>query len=233
MMDDTKKNNQLVKAKTSSLQRISSNIVSRGLSDLALLDIEKAKITDECQAREWLETGEVYRVDGEYDKAIKAFTSAIALNPNYATAYEVRGLAYREKGQYDRAIEDYNKAIQINPDYPFAYTDRGCAYYEKGQYDRAIDDYNKAIQINPAYPHLMGIDYNNKLIQKDPNDRLAYLRIARTYRLKEQYDRAIEDYNKMIVLRPQHRRIYSYRGIAYYKKGLIDKAISDFQKACD
>ena len=79
----------------------------------------------------------------------------------------------------------------------------------------------------------MGIDYNNKLIQKDPNDRLAYLRIARAYRLKEQYDRAIEDYNKMIVLRPQHRRIYSYRGIAYYKKGLIDKAISDFQKACD
>ena len=98
MMDDTKKNNQLVKAKTSSLQRISSNIVSRGLSDLALLDVEKAKITDECQAREWLETGEVYRVNGEYDKAIKAFTSAIALNHNYAIAYEVRGLVYDEKG---------------------------------------------------------------------------------------------------------------------------------------
>ena len=98
MAGNIEKNSQLVKAKISSLQRISSNIVSRGLSDLALLDVEKAKITDECQAREWLETGEVYRVNGEYDKAIKAFTSAIALNHNYAIAYEVRGLVYDEKG---------------------------------------------------------------------------------------------------------------------------------------
>lgn len=46
MTDDREKNNQLAKAKTSSLQKTSSNIVSRGLSDLALLNLEEAKIAE-------------------------------------------------------------------------------------------------------------------------------------------------------------------------------------------
>ena len=44
MIDDKEKNDQLVKAKTSRLQLRDTNIVSRGLSDLALLDVEGAKI---------------------------------------------------------------------------------------------------------------------------------------------------------------------------------------------
>src|SRR3990167_3473971 len=147
MMDDTKKNNQLVKAKTSSLQRTSSNIVSRGLSDLALLDVEKAKgaVEEErlSQAREWLERGERHHSNCEFDKAIEAYTNAIALDPNYAVAYKCRGSAYWCKCQYDRAIEDYNNVIQIRP-VARAYKDRGAAYNSKGQYDRAIEDYNKA-----------------------------------------------------------------------------------------
>lgn len=39
MAEDREKINQLVKAKTSSLQKRVSNIISRGLSDLALLDV--------------------------------------------------------------------------------------------------------------------------------------------------------------------------------------------------
>src|SRR3990167_1972937 len=118
MTENIKKNNQLVKAKTSSLQKIPSNIVSRGLSDLALLDVEKAEITDEeklLQAREWFKKGYNYYINKEYDKAIEAYTNAVALNPNYANAYYNRELAYGRKGQYDMAIEDFNKAIALDP----------------------------------------------------------------------------------------------------------------------
>jgi tetratricopeptide (TPR) repeat protein len=65
MADDREKNNQLVKAKTSSLQKRGSNIVSRGLSDLALLGVDsnvlnyvnKIKYSEDWDERQsaWLE----------------------------------------------------------------------------------------------------------------------------------------------------------------------------------
>ena len=78
----------------------------------------EAKITDEerlLQANEWFEKGYEYGINGEHDKAIEAFTSVIALDPNFSEAYGNRGNVYADKGQYDRAIEDYNKAIAIDP----------------------------------------------------------------------------------------------------------------------
>jgi tetratricopeptide (TPR) repeat protein len=146
-MADDRETAQLVKAKTSSLQKRDSNIVSRGLSDLALLGVEKAKIADDerlLKAREWFKIGTNYFFKNkEYDKAIEAFTSAITLSSNYYRAYVGRGAAYNEKGLHDMAIEDYTKAIALNPNKATAYNNRGLIYYKKGQYDKAIGDFQK------------------------------------------------------------------------------------------
>jgi len=177
----------------------------------------EAKITNEerlLQANEWFDKGYNYAINNEYDKAIEAYTKAIALDPNYAAAYNNRGSAYDDKGQYDRAIEDYNKAIALDPNDAAAYYNRGVAYGNKGQYDRAIEDFNKAIAL-------------------DPNDAAAYYNRGVAYGNKGQYDRAIEDYSKAIALDPNYAKAYNNRGIAYYNKGQYDRAISDFQKACD
>ena len=177
----------------------------------------EAKITDEeklFQAKEWFDKGHQHGLNKEYDKAIEAYTSAIALDPNYAAAYYNRGNAYKNKGQYDRAIEDYNKAIALDPNLAYAYHNRGTAYSDKGQYDRAIEDYNKAIAL-------------------DPNLAYAYYNRGLAYYNKGQYDRAIEDYNKAIALDPNLAYAYYNRGLAYYNKGQYDRAISDYQKACD
>ncbi len=190
----------------------------------------------------------LFSPNSEYDKEIEAYTSAIALNPNFAKAYNNRGIAYLKKGQYDRAIEDYNKAITINPNDAKAYNNRGNAYVKKGQYDRAIEDDNKAITINPndadayynrgnAYvkkgQYDRAIEDYNKAIALDPNHVLAYTGRGLAYVSKGQYDRAIEDYNKAIALDPNHANAYGNRGLAYALKGVMGRAISDFQKACD
>ena len=155
MADNIEKNSQLVKAKISSLQRISSNIVSRGLSDLALLDVEKAKITDFNKAIQidpndasvYLDRGLAYHDEGQYDRAIDDYNKAIALDPNNASAYEYRWAAYCCRCQYDRAIEDYNKAIALSPSLARAYSYRGIAYYKKGIIGRAISDFQKACDL--------------------------------------------------------------------------------------
>ena len=97
MIDDKEKNDQLVKAKTSSLKLRDTNIVSRGLSDLAFLDVEDAEIIDEeklLQAREWFKKGFNYLKNETYDKAIEAYTNGIAFDQHYGPAYRNRGIAY-------------------------------------------------------------------------------------------------------------------------------------------
>jgi len=148
------------------------------------------------------------------DAAIDAYTKAIALNPNYARAYAMRGIAYAEKGQHDKALEDSNKAISLDPSNGFAYIARGSIYAFKGQYDKAIKDLNKAIALNPNYAE-------------------AYLGRGSIYYEKGQYDRAIKDFSKAIQLKPDYALAYLARGNTYQKLGNRDKAISDFQKACD
>jgi len=209
----------------------------------------EAKITDEerlFQANEWFEKGFQHWLNKEYNSAIEAFTSAIALDPNYVYAYGNRGIAYADKGQYDRAIEDYNKVIQLDPNDAKAYNNRGVAYDKKGQHDRAIEDYNKAIALDPNYADAYGnrgiayyhkgqhgraIEDFNMAIQLDPNDADAYYNRGITYYHKGQYDRAIENFNKAIALDQNYALAYNNRGVAYDKKGQHDRAIEDYNKA--
>ncbi|GEM_PF-6758425 len=181
MADDREKNNQLVKAKTSSLQKRASNIVSRGLSDLALLDVEKAKIADKerlLQAKEWFNKGIKY---GEhvrtFDKAMEAYTKAIELDPNFTEAYRKRGWSYYAIDEYDEALEDYTKAIALDPNYAADHKNRGQTYDGQAQYDMAIEDYTKAIEL-------------------DPNDDEAYFWRGRAYERLGNKSMAISDYRK-------------------------------------
>ena len=82
-------------------------------------------------------------------KAIEYLNNAIRLQPNYANAYNIRGISYTKLEQYQRAIEDFNETIRLKPDFTNAYVNRGVAYALLLQYQRAINDFNKAIRLKP------------------------------------------------------------------------------------
>jgi tetratricopeptide (TPR) repeat protein len=100
-------------------------------------------------AAEWFERGYGLSTSGNHTEAVKAYSKAIALNPQLAAAYYNRGAVYRKLGNYQQAIKDYNKAIELNPLDAAAYNRRGNAYAEIGNSQQAIKDYNKAIELNP------------------------------------------------------------------------------------
>lgn len=119
---------------------------------------------------------------GDYDHAIVNLTKAIELNPNFAEAYNNRGIAYRKKGNHTCAIADYTKAIELKPDFAKAYNNRGNAYSDKGNYGRAIDDYTKAIKLKPDF---INAYYNRGIayLRKDDHDRSA-ASLAKAKRLR-------------------------------------------------
>lgn len=73
-------------------------IISEGAYNMG--DGETPSIAEEraFQANAWFEKSYQFLLNNEYDKAMEALISAIALNPNFSLAYNRRGAAYIMKG---------------------------------------------------------------------------------------------------------------------------------------
>ena len=76
--------------------------------------------------------------DEHLENAIRHYTEALKLKPDYVNAYNNRGNVYRLKGEFDTAIQDLNIAIELKSDYADAYNNRGIVYAEKGEFDTAV-----------------------------------------------------------------------------------------------
>lgn len=64
-------------------------------------------------------------------------------------------------------------------------------------------------------------------------ESIKYIKLARDYDLKKDYDNAIFCYSKLIELDPSDSGIYASRGDMYEKIGLLDKAIDDYTSAIE
>ena len=183
---------------------------------------------------------------GDFDKAIRDFTTAIELKPDFFGAYNNRGVAYFEKRDFDTAIQNYDNAIEIKPDYADAYNNRGNAYREKRDFDTAIQDLTTAIKIKPdlaeAYCN-RGVAYFEKrdfdtaiqnydtAIEIKPDYPEAYYNRGLAYDEKGDFDTAIQNYDTAIKIKPDYPEAYLGRGVAYGEKRDFDKAIQDLTTA--
>jgi len=186
--------------------------------------------------------------DGDWQERIVFYNNAIELKPNYAEAYNNRGLLYSKQKNLEAALRDYNKAIELYPNFLIAYNNRGNAYFDMKYYDLALSDFNKAILLNPHD----GNSYNNRgrcylvkkkydLALKDfdmatsliPNEANIYNNIGILYAEKNDLEAALRFYNKAIELNPSNALAHNNRGIIYLKKKEYDKAMADYDKAIE
>lgn len=82
-----------------------------------------------------------------YDKAVDEYTQAIAIDPNYADAYNSRGVAYAKLMDFQKAVADFSQAIALTPENPESYHNRGMVLSQMREYERAIADFDTAIRL--------------------------------------------------------------------------------------
>ena len=198
------------------------------------------------QAELAFQHGNTFMMIKQMAMAIERYSHAIDLNPDFAEAYNNRGIAYDNKSEYYRAISDFDMAIQLNPNDAIVYNNRGFSYNNKSDYDRAIWDFNMAIQLNPNYASAYnnrGFAYNNKgeydraiwdfnmAIQLNPNDTSAYYNRGYAYHMKGMHNQAIEDFNIALHLNPNYANAYYNRGIAWLHLRVWENARLDLTNA--
>ena len=79
--------------------------------------------------------------------------------------------------------------------------------------------------------HDLRIKGCSAVIQRNPQDVIAYHNRGEAYGLKGDPDRAISDYSKAIELNPNYAPAYTGRGQAYTSKGDYTHAVADVTKA--
>ncbi|MBC7101588.1 tetratricopeptide repeat protein [Methanothermobacter sp. KEPCO-1] len=84
----------------------------------------------------------------EYQKALKYYDKALKINPEYAEAWNNKGIILKELKKYKKALKCYNKALEINPELIEAWNNKGTTLQELGKYEEALECYNKALEIN-------------------------------------------------------------------------------------
>jgi tetratricopeptide (TPR) repeat protein len=164
---------------------------------------------EELTAGEWFERG-FNAVDP--DEQIRCNSEAIRLKPDFAEAFNNRGVARKAKGDLEAALEDYNEAIRLMPDNAKAFYNRGIARQAKGDLEGGLQDYNEAIRLMPDYAEA----FNNRGLARQAKGDL---------------EAALEDYNEAIRLMPDKANTFNNRGVARQAKGDLEAALEDHNEA--
>lgn len=117
----------------------------------------------------------------EFAGAIKAYTCAIDLDPDYADTYAKRGYAYAALLDSEAALADYDKALELDESLIAAYNNRGTLYTRLGNFGLAINDFTLVISLDPEN----AIAYNNRGV---------------VHAAEGNYDLAIADFQQAITL---------------------------------
>ncbi len=105
--------------------------------------------TSNASAREHMEAGREYLVEGRYNEAISELSLAVSLDAKLTEAHNLLGVAYDKKGFSDRAKDSFERAIKLEEDAD-TLNNLGFSLYQSGNYRAAIDRLKRAAKLAPT-----------------------------------------------------------------------------------
>lgn len=180
--------------------------------------------------------------DGNNDKAIKAFKTALSFDPNNTTAYNYLGKLYLTEGKTDDSIKAYKRLVSIQsnqstkdtsddaPTLEDAHMGLGNAYLTAKKYDKSEKEFKAAAKEAPkdSLPvYTLGQQYltqgrlDESLTQLEkakklsPKDGNVYYALGTVYNAQENYLDAAEALQKSLQLKTDFPAANYELGVAY------------------
>lgn len=144
--------------------------------------------------------GTLYYQQGDLDKAIQAFESALKRSPHHKTAKKNLNQLYRQKAfnalkrrAFDEATTYFQKATRLDPENATTYRVMGDGYALASEFSQAITYYQKALELAP----------DDTETQK--NLALTYTNYGVVLRNRGEWDAAIRAYRDALALQPTYQ----------------------------
>lgn len=156
--------------------------------------------------------GDTYFQNGEYQKAIEAYTEYLRLEPTHLKSLYNRGRAYEELGEFEKALADFNKVLKEDPQNVNALLSITADYYYRQQ------DYENTIF------------YAEKVLKYDEN-AMAHTLMGKGHQKLGELNEAMNAYNAAISVNKEYADAYISRGSLRIYLKQRSKACNDFKIA--
>ena len=133
--------------------------------------------TSQSSAKEHLEAGREYLLEGRYNEAISELSMAASLDPKLTEAHNLLGVAYDKKGFTDRARDSFERAVKMEEDAD-TLNNLGFSLYQNGNYRAAVDRLKRAAKLAPQDERILN------------NLGLAYCRLGKIDEAYKAFSRA-------------------------------------------
>lgn len=186
------------------------------------------------------------------NKAIKEFTTAIAIMPNYVDAYENLALAYQDKLDFNNAIKNYELSRKYNQNPPLNLLGNLADLYTKtGQPDKSLNIIDTALIRFPNDAKLLNnkgkiyfekhqyeeaMKWFKESLKSDAQNPNALKNIGSCYGALKDYENAILYFNKSLEFEKNKDNIsntYQFIGMSYKSLKNEDQAAIYLKKAKD
>ncbi|HCF87188.1 MAG TPA: hypothetical protein DEV72_18535 [Ktedonobacter sp.] len=161
---------------------------------------------------QWLDMGQIYFNQWDFERALAAYEQAIRLDPNNAYAYHRKGHSLRRLNRLYEALSAYKQAIRLDPNNFEFYYGKGRVLEAMERYEEAVTAFDLAIRLDPNFSG----QYNFKGVT--------------LYHLKR-YEEALAAFEQTIVLEPNYPNIYINKGIVLQDLKRYEEALDAFDKA--
>lgn len=164
------------------LQRTTEKDVER-FASVGVTKIEDArnqndrKVTTDGSAREHMESGREFLLEGKYNEAISELSMAVSLDAKLTEAHNLLGVAYDKKGFGDRAKDSFERAVKLEEDAE-TLNNLGFSLYQNGNYRAAVDRLKRAAKLAPNDERILN------------NLGLAYCRLGKIDEAYKAFERA-------------------------------------------
>jgi tetratricopeptide (TPR) repeat protein len=155
---------------------------------------------------------DVYRAQGEFDKALSRLTLELGKSPNTAAIhYLLAETALRAK-KYDLALDQYKQLQVLTPRSAQLQMRLGVVYQLKGDFSKAIASFQAAKEMAPG-------------------DSLITGALADAFRISGRNAEAVQSYRRVLVLDPENANAMNNLAYTLLDTGGSDEAQSLVEKA--
>jgi len=104
--------------------------------------VDNGTLAAELRAEALLNRGDAHEDVGEDEAALKDYSAAIALNPEYPAPYGYRGALHERLDRFEEAVKDFSVVLKARPDDRDVRHARARSYLVLGNAAEAVKDYD-------------------------------------------------------------------------------------------
>ncbi|MCF8295133.1 MAG: tetratricopeptide repeat protein [Bacteroidales bacterium] len=230
------------------LLKLSEQIIRSNNIDGAILLYEEFLHRFPFSELVWFNLANCYAVLDQFEKAHDAYDYALAIDEEFAPAYNAKGSSYFEEEVFDKAIDCFQDFLKYNDEKAPAYFQLGLCYERMTEFEEAIRYFKLAADEQPGFAEpffmLSTIEYqkedqekalelvNQALSMDEMNPEYLFLK-GKIYLKTEEWEKSVEAFSKAVQEDATDTESWYNLAFALNRLGRTEKAIVELNKGLE